>query len=57
MKVDFETAVISAINRDFPDSVITGCNLHMRQWLWRELQNVGLTVGYKENQHSECVLL
>jgi hypothetical protein len=50
MNVDFETAVISAINKDFPDSVITGCNFHLEQFRWRQIQNIGLAVGYTENQ-------
>jgi hypothetical protein len=50
MKVDFETAVMSAINKDFPDSIITGCNFNLKQCRCRQLQNIGLTVGYKQNQ-------
>jgi hypothetical protein len=33
MEVDSEAAVIGAINKVFPDSVITGCNLYFNQLL------------------------
>ena len=39
MKDDFEAAVISAINKVCQDSVITACNFHFNQCLWRQLQN------------------
>jgi hypothetical protein len=42
MKIDFEAAVISAINKFCQDSVITGCNFHFNQCLWRQLQNTVL---------------
>jgi hypothetical protein len=50
IEVDFEAAVISSINKVFLDSVITGCNFHLNQCLWRQIQNFGLTVKYKENE-------
>ena len=64
MKDEFDTAVVSAINKVFPHSVITGCNFHFSQCLWRKLQNTefnvlltvpriqntGLTEVYKENE-------
>jgi hypothetical protein len=53
IKVDSEAAVISAINKVFPDSVITGCNFHFNQCLWRQIQNVFLTVECKENEQPE----
>ena len=48
MKDDFEAAVIKAINTFFLSSVTTGCKFHFRQFLWRQPQNVGLMVEYKE---------
>lgn len=50
MKVDSEAAVFSAINKVSPDSVITGSNFHCNQCLWRQTQNIGLTVEYRENE-------
>jgi len=61
MKDDFEATVVCAIYKVFPDSDITGCNSHFSRCLWRQLQNIGLTVEYKEKEkstsHPECVLL
>jgi len=50
MKVDFEAAVVSTINTVFPGSVITGCNFHFSQCLWRQLKNSSLMVQYKERK-------
>jgi len=49
-KVDFEAAVISAINKVFQGSVITGCNFHFNQCLWRQLQNIVLWGNTKKNE-------
>jgi hypothetical protein len=57
LKVDFEAAVIGAINTAFPDSVITGCNFHFNQCLWRQTQNTGVMVEYKENEQPKVFLL
>jgi len=50
MKDESDATVVSAINKIFPDSVITGCNIHLSQCLERQLHNIGLTVQYKENE-------
>jgi hypothetical protein len=55
IKFDFEAAVISAINKVCPDSVITGCNIHFNQSLWRLIQNIGLTVEYKEDKQVRII--
>jgi hypothetical protein len=57
IKFDFEAAVISALNKVFPYSVSTGCNFHFNQCLWRQIQNIGLTVEYKENEQPKVFLL
>jgi hypothetical protein len=49
IKVDFEAAAISAINKVFPGSVITDYNFHFNQCLWRQIQNIDLAVEYKED--------
>jgi hypothetical protein len=48
---DFEAAVVSAINKVFPDSVITGYDFNFSQWLWRQLKHIGFKMDYKENEH------
>jgi hypothetical protein len=57
IKVDFEAAAISAVDEVFPDSAITGCNLHFSQCLWRQIQNIGLTVDCKEDEQPKVFLL
>jgi hypothetical protein len=45
MKVDFEAVVKDAINKVFPDSIITGCNFKFNQRLWRQIQTIRLNGG------------
>lgn len=47
--IDFEKAVIKALNEIFPDSNIHGCNFHFAQSVWRHLQSVGLQRIYSED--------
>ena len=53
MKIDFEAAALSAINKVFPDSVITGCDFYLNRYLW--IKNIGLTVEYKENEQVRII--
>ena len=53
VKVGFEAAVVSAVNKIFPDSVINGCNCHFNQCLWRQRQNIGFTAQRKENEQVQ----
>lgn len=46
MKDGFEAAVVSEINKAPSESIVTCCNFHFSQCLWRQLQNIGLTVLY-----------
>jgi len=48
IKIDSEAVVISAINKVFPDTVVTGCNVYLYQSVWRQIQNIGNTVQYKK---------
>jgi hypothetical protein len=58
MEVDFEAAVISAINK-----VITGCNIYFNQFLLIQLENIRLKSGTQRKLRStthmqnECCLL
>jgi hypothetical protein len=58
IKDEFDAAVVSAINKVFPDSVITGCNIHFSQCLKRERHIIDLTVEYKENEEFQhnCIM-
>lgn len=47
VKLDFEIAAINACKAVFPETFISGCNLHFAQSLWRRTQECGL-VQYKE---------
>jgi hypothetical protein len=41
---------ILKIREVFTDFIITGYNFHFTLCLWRQIQNVGLTVEYKETE-------
>ncbi len=47
--IDFETAMISAINDTFPQARVRGCLFHFCQAIWRKVQTLGLAVRYKED--------
>lgn len=49
IKLDFETAAINACRKEFPNSIISGCNFHFNQCLWRKIQSIGLVKEYKDN--------
>ena len=51
MKDEYDAAVVSAVNKVFPNSVITGCNFNLSQCLGKQLQNIGLTGENKENEY------
>jgi hypothetical protein len=48
MKNDITSEAITAINKDFSASIITGCNFHIRQRQRRQQQNVVPIVEYTE---------
>ena len=37
VKLDFEQAVISALENNFPEAQISGCNFHFNQCLWKNI--------------------
>lgn len=47
--IDFEMAVIETIQHIFPNSRIRGCLFHYSQAIWRKVQELGLSVRYKED--------
>lgn len=46
---DFEIALINAITKKFPGTKLNGCIFHFGQILWRNIQNRGFSVPYKNN--------
>jgi hypothetical protein len=40
--VDFENTVLKVLKSRFPSSKISGCTFHMRQAIWRKLQEMDL---------------
>lgn len=49
-KTDFEIAAIEAITNIFPSTIISGCNFHFNQCIWRKVQEYGLIKEYKEKE-------
>ncbi|CAG9838173.1 unnamed protein product [Diabrotica balteata] len=47
IKLDFEQAVIGALENNFPEAKISGCNFHFKQCIWK---NVGLVSEYTDNE-------
>ncbi|XP_044005459.1 uncharacterized protein LOC122850365 [Aphidius gifuensis] len=44
--IDFESAFIKAVHDIFPNATVSGCNFHLNQCLYRNVQNDGLAVLY-----------
>ena len=56
--VDFERVMIKILKARFLGSTITGCTFHMRQAIWRKLQEIGLTsFFYKDANFQELVYM
>ncbi len=46
ISVDFENTVIKVLKVRFPSTQISGCTLHMRQAIWRKLQEINLVTFF-----------
>uniref|UniRef100_T1J8C3 RING-type domain-containing protein n=1 Tax=Strigamia maritima TaxID=126957 RepID=T1J8C3_STRMM len=46
---DFETALQNAVSICFPQARVAGCFFHYSQAIWRRVQKLGLTDGYRDN--------
>jgi len=44
---DFEISLITAIETEMPQVRTSGCYFHFCQSMWRRIQNVGLSRGYR----------
>ena len=47
---DFEIALMNAIEIELPNTVIKGCFFHFCQSLWRKVQELGLSVVYRQDR-------
>ncbi|GBN99942.1 hypothetical protein AVEN_100329-1 [Araneus ventricosus] len=47
--MDFEVAAIMGAKIVFPTLDIKDCNFHFKQYLWRQVQSIGLAAAYKCN--------
>ena len=45
---DFERALWKGVQAIFPDILVSGCLFHWAQCIWRQTQDLGLAVAYKE---------
>ena len=43
--LDFEAGLINAVQKVFPEVRLIGCLFHLKQALWREAQQLGLTTA------------
>ena len=48
--VDFELAVLNAIDASFPDSSKKGCFFHFSQAIFTKMQSLGLQVRYRDDE-------
>ena len=54
--VDFEQGAIKAFREEFPVVEVKGCHFHFTQCIWRKIQELGLSVEYKENKQTRVWL-
>ncbi|KAE9529659.1 hypothetical protein AGLY_011755, partial [Aphis glycines] len=50
--VDFEQSIHKAVLTVWPNIILRGCRFHLSQSWWRKIQNLGLSIEYK-NHSSE----
>ena len=48
MVTDYETAIINAAENTFPGISIYGCYFHFTKAIWRKVQQLGLSVQYRQ---------
>ena len=55
---DFEKAFLNAVKNIFPNSILYGCYFHFRKCMRSKIQELGLTVEYRENKKiKDCLKL
>ena len=51
--VDFEQALITALETETPHTRLEGCYFHFNQSLWRRIQEAGLAHGYRNDERLQ----
>lgn len=54
--MDFEQALITAVETDLPNTRTELCYFHFNQSLWRRIQELGLTRAYKRDENLKEIL-
>lgn len=54
IKLDFELASLSVLEKLFPSAHLSGCSIHLNQSLRRQVQNLGLATEYKLILQPRC---
>ena len=49
IQTDYETAMMNAIKEELPQSRIRGCFFHFTQAVWRKVQELGLSIPFRDN--------
>jgi hypothetical protein len=50
-KTDFEFAAICALKEVYSNVIVSGCQFHLSQCIWRKIQSMGLVSMYKSNNN------
>lgn len=54
--LDFEQALMTALETELPTSTLSGCYFHFNQSLWRHLQQVGLATHYRHDRRLQLAV-
>lgn len=54
--MDFEQALITAVETELPLARLEGCYFHFNQALWRHIQELGLVRGYRDDDELRTLL-
>ena len=54
--MDFEQALLSAVETELPNTVAEGCYFHFNQSLWRHIQELGLAREYRHDERLQQLL-
>ena len=51
--LDFEQALLIALETEFPTAALSGCYFHLNQSMWRHIQELGLATPYRRDRHLQ----